>query len=135
MVAPRTPPTSAEALAIARKWLRVLGLDRLWSVGVRVNVRAEDCLDAEQRENLAFCDVDAGYFYARIDVNWYRFGSTTSLDLVIAHEIVHIALWRLGTYAEAAGGAKLDRIVQAEIEQAVETISRALVRSGERRRT
>lgn len=126
-------PTNREVLALAAKWARVLGLGRRWQIGVRVNRAKETCSDADFADHVAFAEVDDGYFVARIEVNWYAFGPETDLDLVVAHEIAHVALWRLTSIAEAGAG-RLREVIAAEIEQAVETVARALVTAQRERR-
>ena len=125
--------TAARVHRLARAWLFELGLDRLWHVGVRVNARPKDCEDEEHRDAVSFIEVKDGYFSARLDVNAYNLIGE-DLEQVVAHEMMHVVLWRLAALCDAGHDEKMHGVIRVEVEDVVESVSRALARLKKRGR-
>ncbi len=121
--------------ALVDKWRELLGLGREWSLGVKVAETPEDLEPddrEEHRDSFAFTRVEEAYFIADITFCAWRLREkdkdNSYLDLVACHEVTHVVLHKLEALAAVALGARNSGLCTILTENAVEHVSRALVR-------
>lgn len=109
-----------------KKWRRILGLGRDWSITVRVLEEPERA-DDDRNEAVAYIHVEPGYFFASMTINAWRMDGA-DLDRVVVHELTHILLQPVCTIVESALGDNMSEVASQNMEALCERVSRALVR-------
>jgi hypothetical protein len=119
--------TKGAVLKLLKKWRPRLGLDGRWAIEIAMCF-AKEAWPEDEAGNCAFVEVHSAYFQAKISLNVTAIESIEEpLEDVIKHELVHIVLDQLATVVRDTLGERHDATYRILLEQATETISRALV--------
>jgi hypothetical protein len=101
-------------------------LDRRWQIETRMYTDAT--WPKKRKGSVAEIEPNPGYFSAVLHVNTdavARDGDTA--EHIILHELVHVPLWRLSIIARDALGDKQEALWRDLMEEATETMTRALL--------
>ena len=118
--------TEASLRLILDRWKPRLGLDCRWHIETRMYTDAT--WPKKWRGSVAFAEPSPGYFSATMHLNteaMERDGDTA--EHIVLHELVHIPLWRLSIIARDSLGDKQEALWRDLMEEATETITRALL--------
>lgn len=118
--------TESAIRSILARWRPRLGLDSRWNIEVRLY--NDESWPKKLRGSVAAVAPDPGYFKAAMHCNVEALASDgDSLEHNILHELVHIPLWRLSMTTRDALGEKQEALWRDLMEEAVETMTRALL--------
>lgn len=111
---------------ILDRWKPRLGIDKRWSIETRMYT--DETWPKKRKGSVAEIEPSPGYFSAVLHVNtdaMERDGDTA--EHIILHELVHVPLWRLSLIARDTLGDRQEALWRDLMEEAVETITRALL--------
>lgn len=118
--------TEANIRRILKKWRPRLGLDDRWTIEVRLY--GGDNWPKKYRGSVAQMEPQPGYFQSILHANVDALNSDgDTLEHNILHELGHVVLWRLSIIARDALGSDQESLWMDLMEEAVETITRALL--------
>lgn len=109
------------------KWRRLMDIDHKWEIAINVYASEEDTPE-KFRDSEAWIDTVEDVFYATLNVNAWQINSAEQLDQAICHETTHIVMGHLESIMLSAFGAQFTTFGTTILEQAIEHISRAMVR-------
>jgi len=112
--------------SILARWRPRLGLDSRWHIEVRLYTN--DTWPKKLRGSIAAVAPSPGYFLATLHCNTEALECDgDSLEHNLLHELVHVPLWRMSMICRDALGDKQEAIWRDLMEEATETITRALL--------
>lgn len=113
------------AKALIRFWRKILGIDSEWDIVLKLNDTWQD--DDQHRDAAGHITVEQGYFRAYLSLNVFNL-KPDELDEVIVHELVHIVLAPLATFAQSTLTEAQEALAVNTIEATTERLARAFGR-------
>jgi hypothetical protein len=120
--------TDSEAVAKTKYWAKILGIDPIYEIGVKVNNAPDPNLKKHLRKDTqAFVKVDQSYFFINVTYNAYEI-DRSELDSVVVHELIHVLLAPLDRVCSDALGKRQRQHAIDIVESATERLAKAFMR-------
>lgn len=119
----------ADLAALVNRYRKILGFDDAWKFQLRISESPDDT-DAECPDAQGYTQTLDGYSSAQITINAWRVEDEQDLERLVAHEMVHAALWEVSSIVRDSFSGRLASTGTAIVEQTVSLVARALERAA-----